>query len=207
MDKFAEQSKELMLPEHMVKVISKIKSALNSQGIKYLVIGGIAVGKYSAPRTTADIDFLIQEEDFQKVASLFGDYSTLEVADRDAYSFNIDDVDVDFMIASDNEGFMFDNPNTYTDFNVPHVFSLLYLKLKTGRTKDISDVVQMTKKLSKQEREAFVKFLNGKKRLIDPSIIEDFKQFCALADFEANKKTSGKASRALILKTIRGKIE
>ena len=49
---------------------------LNSNKVKYLLIGGWAVGIHSNPRLTLDIDFLIgvEEENIERVIAALGDF-------------------------------------------------------------------------------------------------------------------------------------
>ncbi|HWD40185.1 MAG TPA: DUF6036 family nucleotidyltransferase [Fimbriimonas sp.] len=51
-------------------------SALESYGIKYLIIGGIAVGFYTEPRFTKDLDVLIavSPEDIDRLFSALRDF-------------------------------------------------------------------------------------------------------------------------------------
>ena len=46
----------------MVGDIERVLSALNTEGIRYLVVGGVAVVLHGHLRTTADLDLVIQLE-------------------------------------------------------------------------------------------------------------------------------------------------
>jgi len=48
-------------------VFSKLLEAFNSQDIRYALIGGMALGVWSVPRGTVDIDFLAHRDDMGKV--------------------------------------------------------------------------------------------------------------------------------------------
>lgn len=47
-----------MLPEDLKQLLL----AFNAHGVEYLVVGGYAVGLYSDPRATKDLDVLIRSE-------------------------------------------------------------------------------------------------------------------------------------------------
>jgi hypothetical protein len=185
----------LNLPENITAVALKVKSALEANNIENVVIGGIAIGKYSLPRTTADVDFLVKGSDINKINSLFGSLNPLSLPEREGYTISFDGVDVDFIIASEQEeNFLFTNKSDYHQLNVPSVFNVIYLKMKSGRTKDINDVIQICKKLSKQERNDIISFLKLRIREndLDRDSIEDFKSSCMIADLEESKKKTAK---------------
>lgn len=51
-----------------------ILSTLNKHGIRYAVIGSVAIGHYALPRTTQDLDVLVSTEDLAKLRDLFRGY-------------------------------------------------------------------------------------------------------------------------------------
>jgi hypothetical protein len=59
---------------------------LNSKGVKYLVVGGYAVGFYGYPRPTGDIDIwiMISEDNAAKVTSALSDfgYKSPDLSDK-----------------------------------------------------------------------------------------------------------------------------
>jgi len=64
----------MQLPEEFKEFIS----LLNSNGVKYLLLGGWAVGYYSNPRATKDIDFLvfIDNSNLKKLRKVFYDFKS-----------------------------------------------------------------------------------------------------------------------------------
>lgn len=48
-------------------VTQNLLSAFETDGIRYALIGGFAMGAWGVPRSTVDIDFLIHRSDLQKV--------------------------------------------------------------------------------------------------------------------------------------------
>ena len=49
--------------KHLMKV-------LDNQGVRYALVGGVAMAFYTEPRFTRDIDLLVETEDFDKVKSI-----------------------------------------------------------------------------------------------------------------------------------------
>ncbi len=47
---------------------------LNDRGIRYAIIGAVAVAHYAVPRATQDVDLLIAQADSQKVIELLSDF-------------------------------------------------------------------------------------------------------------------------------------
>ena len=70
------------LPEDFKEFIQ----CLNSNNVKYLLIGGWAVGLHGHPRATKDIDFLV-----------FIDNTNLENLKKAFYSFEAPPVDIDYL--------------------------------------------------------------------------------------------------------------
>jgi predicted nucleotidyltransferase len=70
------------LPEDFKEFIR----CLNSNNVKYLLIGGWAVGLYGHPRATKDIDFLV-----------FGDSSNLEKLGKALNEFGAPPVDINYL--------------------------------------------------------------------------------------------------------------
>jgi hypothetical protein len=65
---------KLQLPEEFKEFIT----LLNSNGVKYLLLGGWAVGYYSNPRATKDIDFIVSvdEINLKKLKKVFDDFNS-----------------------------------------------------------------------------------------------------------------------------------
>jgi hypothetical protein len=65
---------KMQLPEEFKEFIN----LLNSNGVKYLLLGGWAVGYYGNPRATKDIDFLvfIDNSNLKKLKKVFSDFKS-----------------------------------------------------------------------------------------------------------------------------------
>ena len=58
-------------PESFIEDLLNVCSTLNQLQVPYMLIGGLAVALWAAPRATVDLDFIIslQEGDFPKFKS------------------------------------------------------------------------------------------------------------------------------------------
>jgi hypothetical protein len=112
-------------------------AALKRVGVRHVVVGGLAVGANGFPRATKDVDFLVGDEAFERHA---GGLVTL----RPGVPFQVNRVPVDFIGTEASEGFlaaaleaeagsMIDGP------------PLIYMKLKSPRHKDRTDVIELVK--------------------------------------------------------------
>jgi predicted nucleotidyltransferase len=57
----------------MMNVFEEFKqlvSELEKQGVRYALVGGVAMAFYTAPRFTRDIDLLVDSDDFDKVKAI-----------------------------------------------------------------------------------------------------------------------------------------
>jgi len=61
---------------------NRVTKCLSEEGIPYLVIGGVALAFYQTPRTTRDIDLLIREDDWEKVAEILSTLGYVRRSDR-----------------------------------------------------------------------------------------------------------------------------
>ena len=120
---------DLNVPENLVKVMLKIDKKLNAFKVPHAIIGGIAVGGYSKPRTTKDIDFLISTKDIDKIKNIFPQNSPLLMEDRVGITTIVDGIDVDFICHEPEEIFLLEGMTEYHGVNIPGKTKLLYLKL------------------------------------------------------------------------------
>lgn len=112
-------------------------AALRRVGVRHVVVGGLAVGAHGFPRATKDVDFLVGDEAFERHA---GGLVTL----RQGVPFQVNSVAVDFIGAEASEGFLAAaldaEPGSIID-GPP----LIYMKLKSPRHKDRTDVIELIK--------------------------------------------------------------
>ncbi len=112
-------------------------SALTTVGIRHVVVGGLAVGANGFPRATKHVSFLVGDEAFENHA---GGLVTL----RAGVPFQVRGVAVDFIAAEPAEGFLTAaldaEPGSFIEGP-----ALVYMKLKSPRHKDRTDVIELVK--------------------------------------------------------------
>lgn len=176
---------------------------LNENNINYAVIGGIAVARWSSPRDTGDIDFIVPASSRSKLEELF-DTRPLSMPGRDGITTIFNDADVDFIFSEPHEDFFYKDRGSFLGLPVLGRNQLLYLKLASTRAKDNSDIVYICKNMSEQEREGFRKFLEHEVGHFNEKdeFIESFNTSCLIADLESKdqNKLAGAAFRKLLLK-------
>ena len=115
-------------------------AALTALGVRHAVAGGLAVGAHGYPRNTIDVDLLVGDEAFERHA---GGLVTL----KPGVPIQVDGVGVDLLSTSGGDAFLERSLPRPVEGEV-HVISaatLVYLKLKSPRLKDRSDVVELVK--------------------------------------------------------------
>jgi hypothetical protein len=139
---------------HLISAVSK------KEGVSCVIIGGFAINYYKVTRATADVDFLITREDFNKIlvflekAGYKEDY-TQKVFTRFISGDRASLMDVDFMFVGKETlaGIVKDGKKvTIADqeFIVPSLDHLIALKLhslkhnfKIRESKDLPDIVDL----------------------------------------------------------------
>lgn len=126
----------VVAPE-VLDAMKTASGALRKLGVRHVVVGGLAVGANGFPRATSDVDFLVGDEAFEAHP---GGLLTL----RAGVPFQVNRVAVDFLSAEADEGFLAAaleaEPGSMLD-GPP----LVYLKLKSPRHKDKTDVIELVK--------------------------------------------------------------
>lgn len=193
-------SQELNLTENIVEVMQKVDRILTTNKIPHLLIGGIAVGNYDQPRTTKDVDFLVLPQDFNRIQVLFPSSGILSMPERDGFYSIVDEVEVDFIgTLDDNENKLLGNKEKYIDVPILSRNHLIFMKLKSRRSSDNNDVVQICKKMNLEDRDGFRKFLKVNDWETE-DILEGFDECCLIADLEnknQNKEAGNKFRKML----------
>jgi hypothetical protein len=112
-------------------------AALTRAGVRHVVVGALAVGANGFPRATRDVDFLVGDEAFERHA---GGLVTL----RPGIPFQVNRVAVDFLGAEADEGFLAATLDAQPGSMIEGP-PLVYLKLKSPRHKDRTDVIELVK--------------------------------------------------------------
>ena len=139
----------------------KLCASLNSQGSKYIVIGGMAMNQHGMLRSTEDIDLLVEssrenQEKVRKALEVLPDKAVREMAESDLDSFTVvrvaDEVVVDLMLAAC--GITYDEAVNEIEIrevggvSIPFPSARLLLRMKqTYRDKDIADRMFLQHKL------------------------------------------------------------
>jgi hypothetical protein len=126
----------VVAPE-VLDAMKAASAALSRAGVRHVVVGGLAVGANGFPRATKDVDFLVGDEAFDKQA---GGLVTL----RSGVPFQVNRVPIDFIGVEADEAFLVAaleaEPGSMME-GPP----LVYMKLKSPRHKDRTDVIELVK--------------------------------------------------------------
>jgi hypothetical protein len=142
----------------------RLCAALNAEGARYLVVGGMAMNQHGMLRATADIDLLLENSNdnqkrVRKALEILPDKAVREMKDSDLNEYTVvrvaDEIVVDLMLAACGI--------TYADAEneietkevhgvaIPFASAKLLLRTKqTYRERDIPDRIFLERKLGKQ---------------------------------------------------------
>lgn len=126
----------VVAPE-VLEAMEIASAALKRVGVRHVVIGGLAVGANGFPRATRDVDFLVGDEAFERHE---GGVVTL----RQGVPVEVNRVAVDFIGPDANEGFLAATLEAQAG-SIMEGPPLVYLKLKSPRHKDRTDVIELVK--------------------------------------------------------------
>ncbi len=126
----------VVAPE-VLDAMQAASAALKRVGVRHVVVGGLAVGAHGFPRATRDVDFLVGEEAFEHHA---GGLVTL----RPGVPFQVNRVAVDFIGPEPGEGFLAAALEAEAGSMI-EAPPLIYMKLKSPRHKDRTDVIELVK--------------------------------------------------------------
>jgi len=118
----------------------KTAAQLEHLGIRYALAGGLAVGAHGYIRTTADVDFLVGEEAFERHGLL--------VTFKPGVPIEVDGIRIDYLssysLGSQMEEVL-DNASISEGVAVVPIEVLIYMKLVARRRKDQVDVIELIK--------------------------------------------------------------
>ena len=142
-----------------VSAFSLISDLIQKTGISCILIGGFAVNFYKVTRQTADIDFLITKEDFNKISAFLTEAGYKTVSSQDAFSQLQSNqaslMDVDFMFVDKDTLAQIKKAGREIEisgklFFIPSLDHLIALKLhairynyKVRLTKDLPDIINL----------------------------------------------------------------
>jgi hypothetical protein len=126
----------VVAPE-VLEAMRTASAALKRVGVRHVVVGGLAVGAHGFPRATKDVDFLVGDEAFEHQAQGL-------VTLRPGVPFQVNRVAVDFLTAGEGESFLAAALDAESGSMIDGP-PLVYLKLKSPRHKDRTDVIELVK--------------------------------------------------------------
>jgi hypothetical protein len=112
-----------------------MESELSRLGIRHALCGGLAVGALGWPRATKDVDFYVGEEAFE--------HHGLIVTSR--APFQIGGIAVDSVHFPDAPFLEAELPKAGTGGAIVSAGALVYMKLRAGRMRDLTDVAELVK--------------------------------------------------------------
>lgn len=119
----------------VLEAMRQASGAMKSLDVRHIVVGGLAVGANGYPRATGDVDFLVGDEAFDHHA---GGVVTMRVP------IQVNGIAVDCLSVGADEPHLTDaisvEPGSFAPAPV-----LVYLKLKSPRSKDRTDIIELIK--------------------------------------------------------------
>jgi hypothetical protein len=142
----------------------RLCAALNAEGARYLVVGGMAMNQHGMLRATADIDLLLEgsrenQERVLKALEILPDKAVREVKEDDLDEYTVvrvaDEIVVDLMLAAC--GVTYDEAANEIEMRevqgvaIPFASAKLLLRTKqTYRERDIPDRIFLEEKLRRE---------------------------------------------------------
>jgi hypothetical protein len=126
----------LLLVPTYERAVREVSKMLAEAGIRHALVGALAANAYrSRPRTTADIDFLVGDEAFQKHP---GGFVTMRVPVVEFDGIEVDQVPLTETLRVIEEGLA----RAHVSDGVPiaPLDTIVIMKLLAGRTQDLADV-------------------------------------------------------------------
>lgn len=130
---------EAVVAPRVLQAMRAAAAEYERQGIRYALVGGLAVGAQGWPRATKDVDFLVDESAFERRP---GGLVLLKVP------FEAKGVPIDSLAPAAGEQFLAlarDTAERTEGIPVIGVEALIYMKLKASRMRDRVDVVELIK--------------------------------------------------------------
>jgi hypothetical protein len=127
----------VVVPE-VLSAMKTASEALRRVGVRHVVVGGLAVAANGFRRATGDVDFLVGAEAFEY-------HEGGLVSLKRGVPFQVGGVAVDLLSPQSDESFLDDLLQRATPGSIAEAPVLVYLKLKSPRMKDRTDVVELVK--------------------------------------------------------------
>ena len=143
-----------MVPQRLPEDFKEFIQLLNAHNVRYLLLGGWAIGLYGNPRVTKDIDFLIaiDNENIERLQKALLDFGAPTVSNSvfqkvgNVYRLGRSPIQIDLINEADGVDFesCYKNRNIITidglDISVICKEDLIQNKKASGRHRDLADV-------------------------------------------------------------------
>ena len=182
------------IPGEIQDVARSVSEFLESRGIPHALAGGMAVGAYSTGRMTNDVDFVIpydevSRETWESVVSEFGEPRPFRAhgGGLDGLTVNVGGTDVDFLLMVDFPDDLLEGGPIVGGIRVLRPEAVFLMKLRAGREKDVTDVVNMLK--------SGLVDLKSVRRYVKrhaPDMVDDLDSSAMMADFEKTRQAPAK---------------
>ena len=156
--RFSDRLREISMffegDDRVHQAMRRVAGCMDTAGIRYAIVGGMAVNAHHHQRTTKDVDFLLTAEGFVVFKSLLGanDFAPSPGRSR-RFIDRATGVTFDILVAGAFPGsgepgpIAFPDPasvaQTIDDLRVVDLPTLVQLKLAAGRYQDFADVVNL----------------------------------------------------------------
>jgi hypothetical protein len=121
----------------VLEALQLSSEALSRAGVRHVVVGGLAVGANGYARATNDVDFLVGGEAFDRHPSGL-------VTLKAGVPFEVNGVAVDFLSPESGEEFL-EEALKAPPGSIAEAPTLVYLKLKSPRSRDRADIIELVK--------------------------------------------------------------
>jgi hypothetical protein len=159
--------------ENLREVVKDISQTLTSNRIPHAVVGGIAMGTYISGRTTQDIDILVDSRSKQQIKRLFpgGKSSETPSGKLPIWSTEHLGIEVDFLFADGLPSDALSDPTIRDGVPVISQHALTALKVRSGRPKDLEDMILLIRSELEKHPEIqkyYLDMLYDKKKPMSP---------------------------------------
>jgi hypothetical protein len=130
-----------VVSEKVWRAMTDASESLRSMGIKHALVGGLAVGAHGWPRSTRDVDFLVDDSAFTKT-------DTGLVILRAGMPVQAHGIAVDTVSVRDDERHLLpaiEAAEISEGIPVISIEALVYLKLASPRSQDRQDVLNLVR--------------------------------------------------------------
>ena len=126
------------------EALAPLRALLKTSGVDFLIVGGLAVVHHGYQRLTVDLDVLIAEDGHESLDAHLQAFDFIRTSRR-RLKHEPTGVQVDLLTAGDTV------VRSEQDPDIISLLALLELKLDAGRRQDITDVVELLKRVEDRD--------------------------------------------------------